>query len=752
MSKKYNIFEEEILQNLRKAEPERFKTGMVGGGEYFNLQGLDLEPPVGVDIKKMEQLAKIMRALIFIAVEAGQSGHPGGSSSKVEQFLAMTLGGVMAFDPICPKHPGRDRVVWSAGHCTPALYGGLALFYESLRRTGRQFAPAVVKPVMPEDLIRFRHIDGPQGHIESYYPLADTCTGPSGHGLSAALGMALSHKSSGLNTKVWVLMGDAETEEGMSYEARNIAAATGQNNLIVSLDYNHFGIDGPIEEAVASPYLNHWLGMGWNVIEVDGHNFSELISAYRLASRGIGRNNLPTVILAHTIKGKCYGVKENSAGSHGSPAKHEDYVELMNKMGFDIEGKAGNVALDIEKVLEDLSDDSAKYVVEQLEEDAKRIVPEGQAMEEIKKALKGRPIVDPMSIKRPENLPAELIFEEGSSVSTRKATEAWFKWMMQQTTFFYVGTGDLSKSILTAEAENVYGLISRQNPFGRGIRFGIAEQNMAMMSAALTQDILPGGYHPISAFGSYAVFTSMMSNCVRLALISNHLNPDHRGFFIMIAAHDGPETGEDGPTHQGLYWMSMFNAYPGIKVYKPFDANEAIEMMFYALEKGEPIALSLVRSNTPVLKREEDVPLANEAVNGAYVYKKFKNNGKQKIVLAISGIQVLMNVLETMPELEAKNMDVKIINVTSPELFEDLCRRDPKKALEILPDEERALVVALHNGWQGFLYPFLLPPDYAGKNISINQFLRSGSIKEVYEYAQMTPQDLLRKISRAINH
>ncbi len=425
---------------------------------------------------------------------------------------------------------------------------------------------------------------------------------------------------------------------------------------------------------------------------------------------------------------------------------------ILENLGFKIEGKAGNVALEIEKVLENLTDDDAKYVVEQLEDDAERIIPEGQAAEEIKKALKDRPMVNPMSIKRPETLPAELVFEEGSSVSLRKASEAWFKWMMNQTAFFYVGTGDLSKSILTAEAENVYGLISRQNPFGRGIRFGIAEQNMAMMSAALTQDILPGGYHPISAFGSYAVFTSMMSNCVRLALIGNHLNPEHRGFFIMLAAHDGPETGEDGPTHQGLFWMSMFTAYPGIKVYKPFDANEAVEMMFYALEKGEPIALSLIRSNTPVLKREGDVPPASEAVNGAYVYKKFKNNGKQKIVLAISGIQVLVNVLETMPELEAKNMDVKIINVTSPQLFEDLRRRDPKKAAEILPDDERPLVVALHNGWQGFLYPFLLPADYTGKSIGLNQFLRSGSVKEVYEYAQMTPQDLLRKISRAINH
>ena len=130
-----------------------------------------------------------------------------------------------------------------------------------------------IDAVMPENLTRFRHPDGPQGHIESHYPLADLGTGASGHGLSAAGGIAVAHRSSGLDTKVFVLMGDAETEEGMSYEARNVLNTMGIDNLIVSLDYNHFGIDGNINEVIASPYINHWLGLGWNVIEVDGHNF-----------------------------------------------------------------------------------------------------------------------------------------------------------------------------------------------------------------------------------------------------------------------------------------------------------------------------------------------------------------------------------------------------------------------------------------------------------------------------------------------
>ena len=171
-------------------------------------------------------------------------------------------------------------------------------------------------------------------------------------------------------------------------------------------------------------------------------------------------------------------------------------------------------------------------------------------------------------------------------MATRKATEAWFAWAMKHTAFFYVGAGDLMKSILTGKAESVYGIQTQKNPLGRGIRFGIAEQNMAMMSTAMAQDILPGGFRPMTAFATYGVFTPMMANAVRMTLINSAVNPPASSFFIMLAAHDGPETGEDGPTHHGLFWMSLFTAYPGIKVYKPLDANEAIEMLFHAAARA----------------------------------------------------------------------------------------------------------------------------------------------------------------------
>lgn len=741
---RYNVLEEEDLRAISVGEPERLQY-RAAGGAYLNLQGLPLEPLAEVDENRIARLCRIVRGLAFAAVDAAQSGHPGGSSSKAEQVMTLLASGVLAFDPANPKHPGRDRIVWSAGHCSPLFHGLLALIYETLREKGVAI-PAEVQAsaVYPEQLARFRRWGGPAGHVESHYPFADTSTGASGHGFSAGLGFAILHRSCGLATKAFVIAGDAETEEGMSYEARNVASNLGVHNLVVTLDYNGFGIDGPITEALPSPYANHWFAQGWNIIEVDGHNVRELAYAYRLAAGEFGADR-PTVLLCHTTKGVGYGKLEGTGDSHGTPLKHEEYVAAMRNLGFDVPGNPGDAASDIRVVVDALEGGDRAYLSARLEACARNIEPAAELVKRMETALAGRPMADYRSLERPAVLPPELVFQPGESVATRKATEAWFAWAMKHTAFFYIGAGDLMKSILTGKAEGVYGVQTRENLLGRGFRFGIAEQNMAMMSTAMSQDVLPGGFRPMTAFATYGVFTPMMSNAVRMTLINSAVNPQAAGFFIMLAAHDGPETGEDGPTHHGLFWMSLFTAYPGIKVYKPLDANEAIEMLFHAARLGEPVVFSAVRPGTPVFRRGDGVPPAREALNGAYVFRAFRENGKPKKVLVVSGGQVMANVLAIAPELEEK-WDLKIVAVTSPELFEELRRRDPAKAEAIFPDEDRQLAVALHNGWRGFLYPFLLPGDYRQRVFGMDAFSRSGKPDEIYRAAGFDAAGLRAKL------
>lgn len=737
----YNLLGQDAREALALLEPSRVRYH-AGGGAYLNLKGLPLDPLPEIDESKITELSRVVRGFLFAAVDAAQSGHPGGSSSKVEQVLTLLASGALGFDAKHPKHPGRSRVVWSAGHCSPLFHATVALIYETLRRKGFVLSGEDAgRVVFPEQLVRFRRWGGPSGHVESAYALADTSTGSSGHGFSAGLGFAVLHRSCGLPIKTYVIGGDAETEEGMSYEARNLASNLGVENLIVTLDFNTFGIDGPISEALPSPYLNHWFGQGWSLIEVDGHNIRELAYAYRLAASGFGQGR-PTVVICHTTKGLHYGRLENSADSHGTPLQHDEYVQVMHDLGFPV---PGNPEDDISAVCAALATSEVDYLDSRLNAAAAAIPSENGLVTTMKTALAGRSFADYRQFTRPDVLPPELIFQEGDSVPTRKATEAWFAWAMKNSAFFYVGAGDLMKSILTGKAENVYGVMSPRNPLGRGIRFGIAEQNMAMMSCAIAQDVLPGGFRPFSAFATYGVFTCMMANSVRMTLINNDVNPEARAFFLMLAAHDGPETGEDGPTHHGLFWMSLFTAYPGIKVYKPLDANEAIEMLFLAARRGEPVVFSVVRPGVPVLRRGNGVPPAREAVNGAYVFKPFRENGKPRKVLAISGGQVMANTLEILPEIEER-FDVKIVAVTSPQLYEDLRRDDPAKAQHILADEERQYVVTLHNGWPGFLYPFLLPADFGSRVFGMDRFLRSGKPGEIYSAAEFDPAGLRKKI------
>ncbi|HRY36393.1 MAG TPA: 1-deoxy-D-xylulose-5-phosphate synthase N-terminal domain-containing protein [Candidatus Magasanikbacteria bacterium] len=746
----YQPINAEKIKELMVGEPERFFYQLNGGG-YLNLQKLDLEDVEGINFEMMQKYTKIIRAMIFATLENSQNGHPGGSSSKVEQWLALTLTGLLAFDPLNPKNPGRDRLVWSAGHCTPLLYAGQALYYEVLRRTGRQFSQAVTKNVFFEDLARFRRIDGLSGHAESSIPYNDFSSGPSGHGFSVGGGMALVHKSCGLDTSVFVLMGDAESEEGMTYEARNMLASSGADNLIVSLDYNRFGLDGEIKEVISSDYVSHWLSLNWNVIEVDGHNIKELYYAYRLAKEKVFNNSLPIVVIAHTVKGKDYGPLENSELSHGKILSHEEYISVQNKLGFDISGEKDNAFVDLENILKTLTEEDEKYVLKILDLGVQKILPENKLVEKIKSKLSGRPFFSAINLKRPEQLPAELIFEPGSSVSTRQAFGAFAKWLMQNSAFVYAGAGDLSSSIMTSEAEKIYGIISAKNPYGRGLRFGIAENNMSMMMSGMAADILPGGFRPITVFGTYGVFLNMGVNSIRLSTINNAVHKENSGFFIAVSSHDGLDTGEDGPTHQGLDNLSIFKSMPGIKVFKPNDANETVEMLFYALENGDPIVLSLARPSFQVLKRESENQ-AKQACLGAYVFQDYKSNKKKKAILVVSGMKNLLNTQEVAIKLEKDGYATKLVVATSPELFAELLQNNPEKAEKIISEEERDIAITINNGYPEFLSEFLSGENLSQRMIGIKNYLKSGTMEEVYEYAGLSASGLYSKIKNILEN
>jgi transketolase len=265
-----------------------------------------------MDINKLTEMSKtIRRDIIEMTTEAG-SGHPGGSLSAVD-VIAVLYFKVMRHNPKDPEWPERDRFVLSKGHAAPVLYSALA-------RSG--YFP-------PEQLLTLRKIGSPlQGHPEMRrLPGVEASTGSLGQGLSIAAGMALAGKLDNKGYRVYVMIGDGESEEGQIWEAAMSSAYYKLNNLIAIMDYNSQQLDGWIKDIMAiEPVVDKWKGFGWHVIEIDGHNFHQIIKAIDEAMVTQGR---PTMIIAKTVKGKGVSFMENNIEFHGmAPTREQMEVAL----------------------------------------------------------------------------------------------------------------------------------------------------------------------------------------------------------------------------------------------------------------------------------------------------------------------------------------------------------------------------------------------------------------------------------------
>lgn len=248
---------------------------------------------------------KIRMGIITATASAG-SGHPGGSLSLTD-ILTYLYFKEMRIDTNNPKDPDRDRFVLSKGHCTPGLYATLAY---------RGFFPV-------EDLSTFRQIDSYlEGHPNmDKVPGVDMSTGSLGQGISAAVGMALAGKIDKKGYRVFAVLGDGEIQEGQVWEAVMAASHYKLDNLTAFVDYNGLQIDGKITEVMnPEPIKDKFAAFGWNTIEIDGHDFSQIEEAVNVAKEVKGK---PTMIVAHTVKGKGVSYMEDEASWHGNAPNKE---------------------------------------------------------------------------------------------------------------------------------------------------------------------------------------------------------------------------------------------------------------------------------------------------------------------------------------------------------------------------------------------------------------------------------------------
>lgn len=257
-------------------------------------------------LKKLKTYATLIRKHIVDEVYHAASGHPGGSLSCTDIFTVLYFD-EMRVDIHNPQWPDRDRFVLSKGHCAPALYATLA---------EKGFFPK-------EELPKFRSIESfLQGHPSMRdVPGVDMSTGSLGQGISVSVGIALAGKLDKKDYRVYSILGDGELQEGQVWEALMAAAHYKLDNLTAFLDYNGLQIDGKITDVMSpEPIVDKFKAFGWNVIEIDGHDYQQIVDALKKAKE---TKQQPTMVVAKTTKGKGVSFMEGQAGWHGTAPNKE---------------------------------------------------------------------------------------------------------------------------------------------------------------------------------------------------------------------------------------------------------------------------------------------------------------------------------------------------------------------------------------------------------------------------------------------
>jgi transketolase len=485
-------------------------------------------------VEQLKKAANLMRGYDLVSLCAAGSGHAGGTLSIMDITAALYLR-VADHDPQNPDWPARDRIIWSTGHKAPSLYLGLAF---------AGFCPL-------DDLVYLRKLSSPyQGHPHWLkLPGVEVSTGSLGQGLSVAVGMALAARLDHRLNKVFCIMGDGEQQEGQVWEAAMEAGHYQLSNLIGIVDCNQLQIDGKVSEVMnIEPLAEKYLSFGWDVLEIEGHDMEQIVDAFEDARCG---REKPTVILAHTIKGKGVSFMENIAAWHG---------------------KAPNL-------------DELKRALAELELAEK--IPYASLLDRAKKYQNG--IDQRLDAKMPK---FSRNFWWNSAANMRaqmKPTRMGFGQSLAENgddeRIVCLGL-DISGSITISDF-----YASRPERKHRWLSMGIAEQSATSVAAGLAKE----GKLPV--LGTYATFAAARNlDQIRTSVCYGNFN-------VMIAgAHGGVSVGPDGATHQALEDLFAMCGLPNMSVVVPCDVVETRKATTYLLLHHQgPKYIRFAREATPIV-------------------------------------------------------------------------------------------------------------------------------------------------------
>jgi len=491
-------------------------------------------------LEELIKKAQEMRAYNMIAINAAGSGHTGGTLSIMDITAALYLKHIK-HDPVNPNWEDRDRIIWSVGHKAPAIYIALA--------------EAGYFPI--EDTVKLRKLwSGFEGH-PNRFKLAglELSSGSLGQGLGVAIGCALNAKLEKKDYRVYSILGDGELDEGSVWEAIMCASHYRLDNLVAIVDRNRLQIDGPTKKIMCLEDLSaKWQAFGWHTLEIDGHNMSQILSALDDAEK---IKDKPTVIIAHTVKGKGVSFTENQVGYHGIPPK---------------DGRTGEESLD--RALEDIRD--PQFTKEKVD-NLLKIATDYQS--EVDKKVE-------------DSLPkfSRNYWWNSSSLMqvkmepTRNGFGRAIEELGKDEKVVALGA-DITASI---RMDKFYASHPERN--NRFFEIGIAEANMTLIASGLAKE------GKIPFIGSYGVFiTGRNWDQIRTTVCYNNYN-------VKIAdAHAGISVGADGATHQALEDISNLYYLPNMHLTVPCDSIETEKATKAVTHIKGPAVIRYAREATPIV-------------------------------------------------------------------------------------------------------------------------------------------------------
>jgi len=489
-----------------------------------------------LDVEELKLAAAEMRAVDIIDIFAAGSGHPGGTLSIMDVAAALYLR-VLNHDPADPAWPGRDRVFWSAGHKAPALYVALG--------------KAGYYPI--DDTVLLRQFGARfEGHPNCLkLPGVEVSSGSLGQGLGVAVGNALAGRLAGHSYRVYCIMGDGEQQEGSIWESAMAAGHYKLDNLCGIVDKNDLQIDGRVSDVMnIEPLAGKYAAFGWNVLEVDGHDMKDILSAFQRAATTPSR---PSLLIAHTIKGKGVSFMENQPGWHGIAPDRTKF----------------------ERAMIDLATPSVPA------ERQAAMLAHVQAHAQ-STATQARAALPPFRHDHGWNAgPAMQVEMDPTRMGFGRGLEAAGADERVVTVH-----ADISGSIKITDFE-----AKHPERLKRVFSVGIAEQNMMEVAAGLAKE----GLIPVT--GTYGVFAS--GRCwdqIRTTICYSNLNVKIAG------AHGGISVGADGATHQALEEISLMAVLPNMHVVVPCDSVETERATRHTLlDLKGPAYIRYAREATPVV-------------------------------------------------------------------------------------------------------------------------------------------------------